>query len=187
MSRAFITFLLFSIFLSACTAVEFEEVKPKSGKEYSEFPKEFIGEYYDIKDKDTLKITKESFLYGDKNSKFHLTGNLRQDSNPSMVLKKIDDLYILNLMSIKDKSWTIIPFQKTGKNISVYYISMENDSLTKDVANEYTEERLKLLESITAVDINTDSTKFTVNPNDKEFKLMIKNGFFEKILVFAPL
>jgi hypothetical protein len=188
MKRIINLLIVTSILLTSCSTVEFKEITPKKGNELTNFPKELIGKYTDIQNKDTLTINQTDFQYGKEETLFHLTGNL---SNDKTVLKKTNDFYILNIKSEKDKNWGIIPFKYENEKIYVYYLILDTETKDKEEAKRYRTEKLERLNLITNVEPIKDTTNkienYIINPTDKEMTEILSNDFFVKIIEFKRL
>ena len=173
-----------SIVLTSCSTVEFKEVIPKKGKELTNFPKELIGKYIDIQNKDTLTINQTDFQYGKKETLFHLTGKL---SDNKTILKKTNDYYILNVKTDNDKNWGIIPFKYENGKIYVYYLILDTETKDKKEAEKYKKEKLEKLNLITNVELIKDTENYLINPTDKEMDEILNNDFFVNIMKFKKL
>ncbi|MEA1874252.1 MAG: hypothetical protein U9N51_07490 [Bacteroidota bacterium] len=177
-----------SIVLTSCSTVEFKEIVPKEGNELTKFPKELIGKYIDIQNKDTLIINQTDFNYGEKETLFHLSGNL---SDENTVLKKSNDFFILNAKPNNDKNWGIIPFKYKNDKLFVYYLILDTETKDKKEARKYRKEKLERLSLITNVEAIKDTTNqldnYLINPTDKEMEQILNGSFFVKIIEFEKL
>jgi hypothetical protein len=188
MKRIINLLIVTSIVLTSCSKVEFKEVTPKKGNELTNFPKELIGKYTDMQNKDTLTINQTDFQYGNKETLFHLTGNL---SDKNTVLKKTNDFFILNAKSENAKNWGIIPFKYENDKIFVYYLILDMETKDKEEAEKYRKEKLERLNLITNVKPIKDTTNkidnYIINPTDKEMDEILSSDFFVKIIEFKRL
>lgn len=188
MKRIINLLIVTSIVLTSCSTVEFKEITPKKGNELKSFPEELIGKYTDMQNKDTLTINKTDFEYGEKETLFHLAGNL---SDNKTVLKKTKDFFILNAKTDNAKNWGLIPFKYKNDKIFVYYLILDTETKDKKEAAKYRKVKLERLSLITNVEPIKDTTNqldnYVINPTDKEMNEILNSDFFVKIIEFKRL
>lgn len=167
------------ILFTSCKTINFETPQPKNAASLTEFPVNIQGKYKDKdkKDKDTLVITAKSFTLGKKNSYFPNEAYINSDT---VVLKKLNDYYILNLGD--RKTWSVILFKQKDKTLISYFIKIDDK-------NEATQ--LNLLKQITPFtpvkgeDGNINSYK--INPTPEEFQQLIDKGMFTEMTTFKKI
>ena len=169
--------LIISIFISACTTVQFETSVPKETALLPEFPIDLLGTYTN-KDKDTLKITKSGFSFGGKESTLL---QIKESLKPNKTeLKRIANYYILNLR--EDVIWDVIPFTYIKDELSIYYIGYE-DQDEKEVI-----EKIKQHVQVTEIkNKEGETTKYMVDPTNEELAKMLEENVFIKISVFKKI
>ncbi len=184
-------FIASVLFFVSCDTVEFKTPVPQSGNELANFPENITGLYLSGETNDTLTITETAFhLTNNKNQKFSIEGGL-QDSD--FVLKKWNNLYILNATNEKSNYWSVMPLEKQNDTLWVYFLLINNKNFGDDTTNarEYTESRLKQLHQITEVFTYTDKMsgkkKWYIAPADDKLQALFEQQFFIKTLAFKEL
>ncbi len=184
-----ITILITAILLSSCSIVYFENTVPKKGKELANFPKELVGMYINIKNNDTLTITKKTYQIGkvkNTNTIFE-NGDL---SSGEFSLKKYKKSYILNIRkSIDEGYWLAIPIELENNILKVYYLMLEKDNLTDEELKAYKKKKIEEIKAITDVKaiIHDKDENYIINPSDAQFKKMKKNNLFDLIYEFKKI
>lgn len=177
-------FLVLALVISSCSTVAFVKPMPLAGEELSEFPSEFIGEFVDLKAKDTIKVSKHN-VYLEKEMDFTIGDNAK--------LKAFEDYYILSIKSDKknENTWGVIPFRIENGKIIVYYIIMENEDMDEAKKEDFKSQKIDKLNSTTMVktayDRKNKVDNYIINPSDDEFAKLFEKGLFEKIYEFIPL
>ena len=196
MKRILNLLIVASILLTSCSEVEFKEVTPKKGDELIEFPKELIGKYIDLEYKDTLIINQTHFEYAKGKQFSHVSTKLKKDT---VILKKANDLFILNVRSDNNQNWLVFPFKYESDKITFYYLLLDIDIDDKEKKEEYKKLKIKNIGLITEMKIIVDSINskeyytfynkenYEINPTDKEFEMIIEKGYFVKVLEFVRL
>ena len=188
--KKYLIISLIVLIFSSCTTLVFETPVPKNTKSLTEFPKDLIGRYFDG-EKDTLIISKTNFVYGRKDSSFiYINKDLKEGLAE---LKEFNNEYILNIKSDKADVWVVIPFVKEKDKITAYFanldaikekLSIEQDTVTIDSV-------VTMINKITSVKTikkeNSQEEDYMINPNNKEFKQLLDEGYFSKLLEFKKI
>lgn len=172
--KKMIFFLFIALSFTSCTVVKFESSQPSATAPLEEFPEKMLGTFIS-EDKDTLRITLDSFIYSN-GKEISVYGSLT-DSN--VVLKKYNNIYLLNLKD--DRGWDIFPLKLSRNKLRAYYVNLDPNSL-------------KLIESLkqtsSVKEIRTEEGKFEhylIAPSDKEFKRLLKKKLFSSKTEFTRI
>ncbi len=154
----------------SCKEISFKEPQPKGKKVLREVPKQLVGTYLLIDDKegvaDTLFVSAKGYLVA-SDKKQNLLGD-------SLVLKKFKGYYFVN---INEKPEWILRVLKQEKNGDLIYMAMEEDE----------ESFNKLLKRISQ-DVPLDSlevngeTLYQIDPTPKQLVKLIETGQFKKTI-----
>ncbi|MBL4669984.1 MAG: hypothetical protein JKY30_12075 [Flavobacteriales bacterium] len=158
--------LLTSFTLFSCVEVKFKEPQPIKTKKITEFPIDLRGKYL-VTSKDSLKDT----ILITKNYYTELTPNTMTNTNKkdkffisdSLVLKKIDNQYILN---IKEKDmWMVAVLRKINNDDwSIFILDSEDEAIEKVK---------KITEIETIKNKKGEVSAYILNPNKSEFKKLL--------------
>ncbi|HPE33656.1 MAG TPA: hypothetical protein PLI65_02555 [Bacteroidales bacterium] len=170
------SFFALMLLFTACTTVRFRQPQPSDASEMEAFPDKITGIYLN-ENQDTLKISNESFTYGnEKTNLFYYSQKLISDS---IVLKKWKSYYVLNLKT--ENYWEVFLF-KEGKNIiRVYYITFEEED------NDFIEKLRNILPVEEVRQENGELEYLLIDPSPKQFNALKKHGFFREIESFTRI
>lgn len=171
----------------SCASIVYEQSIPKEQEMISSFPQHYRGVFVD-EDNDTLRILSSSFEYGSGDTAHTMMQQTL--SLGEMELKEFKNYYILN---IKDDStyWSVFPMKLIADTLYVYDIDLAGlrDNIKLDISDDEKEKKLfERLRHITPTkSIRNDKGEleyYLVNPSKEEFDQLLKEGLYNKTMVF---
>lgn len=152
-----------SAMLVACADVHFSHAMPREGEVFSSFPEPLEGVYVDVESSgDKLIIQSHELVLDD----------IKISLEPGVELKYTDNYYVLNFPD--SAGWTLYLGElKNPDRILIYGFNPEN------------EDQLRVLQSITQVDIEYDDegevARYLLDPSDAEFREILNQQAFSLI------
>ncbi|NCC72483.1 MAG: hypothetical protein EOM06_03720 [Sphingobacteriia bacterium] len=170
------SFFALMLLLTACTTVRFRQPQPSDASEMEAFPDKITGIYLN-ENHDTLKISNESFTYGNKKTNlFYFSQKLNSDS---AVLKKWENYYVLNLKT--ENYWEVFLFKEVKNITRVYYITFEEED------NDFIEKLRNILPVEEVRQENGELEYLLIDPSPKQFNALKKYDFFREIESFTRI
>jgi len=154
----------------SCKEISFKEPQPKGKKVLREVPKQLIGTYLLIDDKegaaDTLFVSVNGYLVA-SDKKQNLLGD-------SLILKKFKGYYFVN---INEKPEWLLRVLKQEENGDLIYMSMEEDEegfnkLLKRISQEV---------QLDSMEVNGEKL-YQIDPTPKQLVKLIETGHFKKTI-----
>ena len=154
----------------SCKEISFKEQQPKGKKVLREVPKQLIGTYLLIDDKegaaDTLFVSANGYLVA-SDKKQNLLGD-------SLILKKFKGYYFVN---INEKPEWLLRVLKQEENGDLIYMSMEEDEegfnkLLKRISQEV---------QLDSMEVNGEKL-YQIDPTPKQLVKLIETGHFKKTI-----
>ena len=175
--KAYLLLIVILLSLVSCDQVIFPEPQPRKVKPLKEIPTILQGVYLD-QDGDTLNVYNHSFSY-DSDEYTSLKNTYLSDS---AVLKKYKEYFFFNtpLVLGEERFWIsyILYMNEDGSGFDLY--AMDPDDIVK----------LAKLQEITSKvqDIEkTDRTFYLFKPGKKDYKKIISDTIFTKMISFDKL
>ena len=158
------------LFLIGCTEVYFTESQPRGKKYLKEIPPEMHGWFVDSNGSDSVHVRTRGFDFPDE------TATL----SDSIALTKWKDFYFLNIRDNSKGLWEVYMIQK----VNAYEIQVSSIDGEKKVNID----RLKGYTTVTSqVKSDGEIDYYLINPSSKEFKSLVKDGFFENQMVYRKV
>jgi len=139
--------------LGSCSNIVFDEAVPSDQISLDQFPSELQGTYLD-KERDTLSIFSDKYIYGEIKGNTLLEGKLGND----LVLKKYEDYYFLNFKN-ENGFWEMIAAQKTAEGLVLLCLDVENKDEIKNINKHISKGRAKSLKK---------DGKYLIDPTTQE-------------------
>ena len=160
-----------TFFFSACSNVKFETPVPQGEKSLSVFPEKLQGFYQD-KDGTSLSIYENRFMYD------AIESGKEEYLSDEMVLKEKGEYYYLNILS-EENYWDVLQIESRKGQLILRRIELEEAEL------EGLSAITPLLNDIKG--IGEDEEFVVINPDEKAFKQLEKQGLFSDPLVFSEV
>jgi len=184
-----ILLIIITFVFTSCSLVLFKHSVPEKAKVLENFPKKLIGKYISINNNDTLTISNKKYQIG-KSKKSNLIFESGDLSSNEFLLKRLNTNYILNIRKSENEGYWIPVLLNIENNIlKVSSLLLEKEDLPKEKINEYKKNKIKLIKTITNVEVIIDgkNESYLISPTDNQLNKMIKNNLFEKVYEFKKL
>ena len=160
MKKAIPILILFSLTLSSCINIKFEEPQPQGGKNLAIIPKELQGSYL-IDEHDTL------FLFANKmeTRKKDTTETINLSEN--FILRKFQEYYIINQKDKRDSTWAAFFIKKEKNKEATFYI------MSYDLKDSTIVDKLQTITPTKIVEVD-GNINLIVKPTTKELEKIIK-------------
>jgi hypothetical protein len=174
MHRLLAAILILSLF--ACKEISFKEPQPKGKKSLTKIPRELLGSYLVIEEKegdgkDTLVVTERGYYVPGDSSKGAL--------GDSLVLKKYKGYYFFN--ENENPEW-LLRVVKREPNGDLSYMLMEP---AEKSFNEFLLTLHKEIE-IDSFEVNNEKL-YQIDPSPKTLISLIEQGYFKKTITLKKL
>lgn len=158
------------LFLIGCTEVYFTESQPRGKKYLEEIPPDMQGWFVDPNGNDSVHIRTRGFDFPDE------TATL----SDSIVLTKWKDFYFLNIRDNSKGLWEVYMIQKVNA------FEIQVSSIDGEKKNNI--DRLKKYTTVTSqLKSDGEIDYYLVNPSSKEFKSLVKDGFFDSQITYRKV
>ena len=153
--------ILLPFFLVACIDLGYHELQPLGAETLDEFPEELKGVYANRED--TLTIN-DYYLISKSDSTFLALSD-------SLVLRKDQGWYFLNITENNMGYWTVICARRKGNKLQLMIPEIDEDD--KEALEKYwpVEEHYNSLENLEA---------FIIAPKREDWKKLLKSKFYSK-------
>jgi len=151
--------ILFSLILSSCINIKFEEPQPQGGKDLAIIPKELQGSYL-IDEHDTLFLYSNKMEYRKKDT----TETINLSDN--FILRQFKEYYILNQKDDRDSTWAAFFVKKKKDKNPIFYI------MSYDIKDSTIVDKLQAITPTKIVEAD-GSVNLIVKPTAKELEEII--------------